>query len=65
MIGSLYAIVMGPTTLDVPQEPLGFETFNILFFIIGIAMIFGAFILLNFFNNTTNIISNILPFRTI
>jgi len=41
MIGSLYAIVMGPTTLDVPKEPLSFGTFNILFFIIGIALIFG------------------------
>lgn len=41
MIGSLYAIVMGPTTLDIPQEPLSFGTFNILTFIIGGAVIFG------------------------
>ena len=39
MIGSLYAIVMGPTTLKVPQEAMSFRTFNILFFIIGAAII--------------------------
>lgn len=41
MIGSLYAIVMGPTTLKVPQKHLDFNTFSILFFIIGILIIFG------------------------
>ena len=35
MIGSLFSIVMGPTTLEVPQEAMSFNTFNILFFIIG------------------------------
>ena len=39
MIGSLYAIVMGPTTLKVPQEAMSFGTFNILFFVIGAAII--------------------------
>lgn len=39
MIGSLYAIVMGPTTLKVPQEAMNFGTFNILFFVIGAAVI--------------------------
>ena len=39
MIGSLYAIVRGPTTLKVPQEAMNFGTFNILFFIIGAAVI--------------------------
>lgn len=41
MIGSLYAIVMGPTTLDVPKAPINFETFSIIFFIIGGAIIIG------------------------
>ena len=41
MIGSLYAIVMGPTTLSVPKEPLSFGTFSIIFFIIGGATILG------------------------
>ena len=35
MIGSLYAITKGPTTLDVPMEPLGLQTFRILFFLLG------------------------------
>ena len=39
MIGSLYAIVYGPTTLDVPLKHLDFDTFNILFFGIGILII--------------------------
>jgi putative membrane protein len=39
MLGSLYAIVMGPTTLDTPQEPLSLSTFSILFFLIGAAVI--------------------------
>lgn len=41
MIGSFYAIVMGPTTLEVPQAPMSFGTFSIVFFIIGGAIIFG------------------------
>ncbi len=41
MIGSLYAIVMGPTTLDTPQPHLSFHTFNIIFFLIGGAVIVG------------------------
>ena len=35
MIGSIYAVFMGPTTLDVPKDPMTFKTFNFLFFIIG------------------------------
>lgn len=41
MIGSLYAIVMGPTTLEVPTDPMSFKTFSILFFILGGLVIFG------------------------
>lgn len=35
MIGSLYAIIMGPTTLDTPQPQLTYDTFSFMFFIIG------------------------------
>lgn len=35
MLGSLYAIVMGPTTLEVYHEPMNFQTFSIGFFILG------------------------------
>lgn len=41
MIGSIYAIIMGPTTLEVPRNPLSLNTFNILFFIIGALIIIG------------------------
>ncbi len=41
MIGSLYAVIMGPTTLDVPKSPMSLETFNIIFFVIGALIIFG------------------------
>lgn len=35
MLGSFYAIVMGPTTLEVYHEPLSFQTFSVLWFVIG------------------------------
>lgn len=41
MIGSLYAIVLGPETLDTPQPAMTFSTFSILFFIIGGVIILG------------------------
>jgi len=41
MLGSIYAIIMGPTTLKIPRNPLSFNTFNILFFIIGAIIIIG------------------------
>jgi len=36
VIGALYAIVMGPTTLDVPQAAMQISSFSILGFIVGI-----------------------------
>lgn len=41
MLGSLFSIVMGPTTLEVPKDPMSFSTFSILFFVIGGAIILG------------------------
>ncbi|MBN1039555.1 DUF368 domain-containing protein [Clostridium sp. ZS1] len=35
MIGSIYAVFMGPTSLEVPKPPMNLHTFNIIFFIIG------------------------------
>lgn len=39
MIGSLYAIAMGPTTLDVPKDPLSFANFSFIAFLAGGAVI--------------------------
>ena len=41
MIGSLYAIVMGPTTLDDVKNPINLSNFNIFWFIIGLIIIYG------------------------
>lgn len=41
MIGSFYAIIMGPQTLEVPKAPLSMDTFSILWFIIGGVIILG------------------------
>lgn len=41
MIGSIYAVVMGPTTLDVPQPAMSFGEFSIIFFLIGGVVILG------------------------
>lgn len=41
MIGSLYAICMGPTTLKEPLPPLSLSNFSIIGFIIGIIILFG------------------------
>lgn len=41
MIGSFYAIVMGPTTLEFPQAPLTIQHFQIIAAIAGLALILG------------------------
>ena len=41
MLGSIFAVVMGPTTLDAPQPAMGIHDFSILFFLIGGAVILG------------------------
>ncbi|MBP3502036.1 MAG: DUF368 domain-containing protein [Clostridia bacterium] len=52
MVGSMYSIVMGPTTLEVPQVAMNFSTFNIIAFIIGGFMIAGLELLKKYFNKT-------------
>lgn len=41
MIGSFYAIVMGPTTLEIAQPALSFQNFNIIAAIIGLGLVLG------------------------
>lgn len=50
MIGSIYSIIIGPTTLEVPQSAMNFSTFNIFAFIIGGVIILGLEILKSNFN---------------
>jgi putative membrane protein len=41
MLGSIAPIILGPTTLDVPQSAMSFGTFSVIFFIIGGVIILG------------------------
>lgn len=41
MLGSIYAVIKGPETLDTPQAALSLQTFNWLFFVIGGVVILG------------------------
>lgn len=41
MIGSIYAIVMGPTTLENSVDPLSLNTFSIIYFILGGLIMLG------------------------
>ena len=41
MVGSFYAIVMGPTTLEEAQAPLAFSSFHWIAGIIGLALVLG------------------------
>ena len=40
MIGSIYAIIMGPTSLSTPKSPLSFATFSVIAFIVGGVVVF-------------------------
>ena len=39
MIGSIYAVIMGPKSLEVPMPPLSISTFSIVFFAIGCTLV--------------------------
>lgn len=39
MIGSIYAVIMGPTSLEVPKEHMRISTFSMLFFAIGCTLV--------------------------
>lgn len=47
MLGSIYAVIMGPTTLDTPQPAMGWSEFSIVFFLIGGVVIVGMQLLKN------------------
>lgn len=39
MIGSIYAVIMGPLSLEIPQAPMNIYSFNIVFFILGCILV--------------------------
>ena len=41
MIGSFYAIIMGPTTLEVPQAALNLRSFQIISAVAGVSLVLG------------------------
>lgn len=41
MLGSLYAIAMGPTSLQTPQPPLDAASFRPLAFLLGVGLLVG------------------------
>jgi len=41
MIGSIYSIIMGPTTLDIPVEAINLHNFEIIFFLLGGLVVLG------------------------
>ena len=39
MIGSIYAVIMGPASLEIPQAPMSVDSFSMVFFIIGCTLV--------------------------
>ena len=39
MIGSVYSVIMGPTSLEIPRPPMSVQSFSIIFFIIGCTLV--------------------------
>ena len=39
MIGSTYAVIIGPSSLEIPQNPMSIKTFSMVFFSIGCILV--------------------------
>ena len=39
MLGSIYSVIMGPTSLEIPRPPMSVQSFSIIFFIIGCTLV--------------------------
>ena len=61
MIGSIYSIVLGPTTLEEPKAMMDLSTFSVIFFIIGGAIIIGLEVLKNILNKNKLRIRKLTP----
>lgn len=55
MLGSVYAIIIGPTTLKVPQSAMSLGTFNVVLFAVGIIAVLGLTFLKVWIKNKSNI----------
>ena len=45
MIGSIYAVILGPTSLEVPKPPMDIHNFSVVFFVVGCVLVPGLEIL--------------------
>lgn len=59
MVGSLYAIIIGPTTMKEPQAALDWQSFHPLFFVLGVAIVFGLQFLRKLLGSTENTTSEL------
>ena len=39
MIGSIYAVIMGPSSLEIPKSPMSIDTFSVVFFAVGCTLV--------------------------
>ena len=39
MIGSIYAVIMGPASFEIPQPPMSVDSFSMVFFVIGCTLV--------------------------
>ena len=39
MIESIYSVIIGPTSLEIPKPPMSIQSFSIIFFIIGCTLV--------------------------
>lgn len=65
MLGSLYAILMGPTTLSSPQAPVSLDSFHIPAFLTGIVILSGLELIKRWAAKQPQIIKKRFPFHGI
>lgn len=53
MVGSFYAIIMGPTTLEIPQAALSIGSFHMIAAAVGAALVFGMQIIKEYSSQMT------------
>ena len=56
MIGSIYSVIMGPTSLEIPKPPMNVYNFSVIFFVIGCTLVPVLERLKGFLKNNKNLI---------